>query len=324
MNLQTLALAFMAAVAIGGLAWVFLYPLLSGDRKAEQRRTAFAKSEPVARRAEGAQRSRRQQVEDSLKEVEDRSKKARSLTLTSRIAQAGLSWTKRQFIIISVVVGVTLFLTAFIGGVDLLPALGFGFAAGFGAPRWFLGHMKKRREKKFLEGLPDAIDVIVRGIKAGLPLFDSIKLVAADAQEPVKSEFAAIVETQAIGMPLGEACSRLYERMPVPEANFFGIVITIQQKAGGNLSEALGNLSKVLRERKRMKGKIKAMSMEAKASAAIIGSMPPLVVAGIYAMNPGYISLMWTTDTGRVMLVGCLIWMTIGIVVMKRMINFDF
>jgi tight adherence protein B len=222
------------------------------------------------------------------------------------------------------VVGVTLFLTAFIGGVDLLPALAFGFAGGFGAPRWFLGYMKKKREKKFLDALPDAIDVIVRGIKAGLPLFDSIKLVAADAPEPVRSEFAAIVETQAIGMPLGEACSRLYERMPVPEANFFGIVITIQQKAGGNLSEALGNLSKVLRERKRMKGKINALSMEAKASAAIIGAMPPLVVFGLYAMNPNYISVMWTTDTGRLMLAGCVIWMTMGIFVMKRMINFDF
>jgi tight adherence protein B len=324
MNMQMLAIAFTAAVAIGGIAWVFLYPLLSGERQAAQRRTAFAKSEPVARRDERAQRSRRQQVEESLKEVEERSKKARSLALTSRIAQAGLSWTKREFIIISVVVGVTLFLTAFIGGVDLLPALAFGFAGGFGAPRWFLGYMKKKREKKFLEALPDAIDVIVRGIKAGLPLFDSIKLVAADAPEPVKSEFAAIVETQAIGMPLGEACSRLYERMPVPEANFFGIVITIQQKAGGNLSEALGNLSKVLRERKRMKGKINALSMEAKASAAIIGAMPPLVVFGLYAMNPNYISVMWTTDTGRLMLAGCVIWMTMGIFVMKRMINFDF
>ena len=305
MTLQTLALAFTAAVAIGGIAWVFLYPLLSGERQAEQRRTAFAKSEPVARRAERAQRSRRQQVEESLKEVEDRNRKARSVTLANRIAQAGLSWSKRKFIIISVVLGVTLFLTAFIGGVDLLPALAFGFAAGFGAPRWFLGYMKRKREKKFLEALPDAIDVIVRGIKAGLPLFDSIKLVAADAQEPVKSEFAAIVETQAIGMPLGEACSRLYERMPVSEANFFGIVITIQQKAGGNLSEALGNLSKVLRERKRMKGKISALSMEAKASAGIIGAMPPLVVLGLYSMNPNYISVMWTTDTGRLMLIGC-------------------
>ena len=184
--------------------------------------------------------------------------------------------------------------------------------------------MKKRRERKFLEGLPDAVDIIVRGIKAGLPLFDSIKVVAADAQEPVKSEFAAIVETQAIGMPLGEACARLYDRMPVPEANFFGIVISIQQKAGGNLSEALGNLSKVLRDRKKMKAKIKAMSMEAKASAAIIGSMPPAIMGIVYITNPGYIELLWTTPTGRLMLAGSAIWMTIGCLVMKKMINFDF
>jgi tight adherence protein B len=278
MNIQTLALAFMAATAIGGVAWVFLYPILSGEKAAEQRRASFTKNEPVARRAERAQRSRRQQVEDSLKEVEDRTKKAKNVALTTRIAQAGLTWSKQQFIIISAV----------------------------------------------LLGLPDAVDIIVRGIKAGLPLFDSIKVVAVDAPEPVKSEFAAIVETQAIGMPLGDACARLYERMPVPEANFFGIVISIQQKAGGNLSEALGNLSKVLRDRKKMKAKIKAMSMEAKASAAIIGSMPPVIMMAVYALNPEYISLLWTTPMGRLMLAGSAIWMTIGILVMKKMINFDF
>ena len=324
MNIQLLALAFTAAVAIGGIAWVFLYPLLSGQRHAEQRRAAFAKSEPVARRNDRNQRSRRQQVEDSLKEVEERTKKAKKVALTTRITQAGLSWSKRQFIIISVALGAGSFLVPFVVGVDLLPALGLGFAAGFGAPRWFLSRMKKRREKMFLDALPDAVDVIVRGIKSGLPLYDSIKLVAADAQEPVKSEFAAIVETQAIGMPLGDACLRLYERMPVSEANFFGIVISIQQKAGGNLSEALGNLSRVLRDRKKMKAKIKALSTESKVSAGIIGAMPVVVVVGLYFMNPEYISIMWTTDTGRMLLAGCGVWMTIGILVMKRMINFDF
>jgi tight adherence protein B len=324
MNIQLLALAFTAAVAIGGVAWVFLYPMLSGQRQAEQRRASFAKSEPVARRNDRNQRSRRQQVEDSLKEVEERTKKAKKVALTTRITQAGLSWSKRQFIIISVGLGAGTFLVTFLVGVDLLPALGLGFAAGFGAPRWFLSHMKKRREKMFLEALPDAVDVIVRGIKSGLPLYDSIKLVAADAQEPVKSEFAAIVETQAIGMPLGDACLRLYERMPVSEANFFGIVISIQQKAGGNLSEALGNLSRVLRDRKKMKAKIKALSTESKVSAGIIGAMPVVVVVGLYFMNPEYISIMWTTDTGRMLLAGCGVWMTMGILVMKRMINFDF
>src|SRR5262245_4344527 len=318
MTLQSLALAFLAAVAVGGVAWVFIYPLLSGERQAEQRRANFAKAEPVARRAERAQRSRRQQVEESMKEVEDRSRQARKIALTSRIAQAGLTWTKQQYFIISGVLGAVVFLATFFVGAGFLPAAAFGFAAGFGLPRWYLGRAKKKREQKFLNAFPDAVDVIVRGLKAGLPLFDSIKVAAKDSPEPVAGEFRAIVETQAIGMPLSDACSRMYERMPVPEANFFGIVITIQQKAGGNLSEALGNLSKVLRDRKKLKAKVLALSMEAKASAGIIGSMPPLVVVMVYLMNPAYMELMWTTPTGRLMLVISLAWMTTGVMVMKK------
>ena len=125
-------------------------------------------------------------------------------------------------------------------------------------------------------------------------------------------------------MPLGEACAKLYERMPLPEANFFGIVISIQQKAGGNLSEALGNLSKVLRERKKMKAKIRAVSMEAKASAVIIGCLPIAVAILVYLTSPDYIELLWTTNLGRIMILGCLLWMSIGVFVMKQMINFDF
>jgi tight adherence protein B len=225
---------------------------------------------------------------------------------------------------VSAVLALVFFAGAWFVGGGLLGATGLAFAAGFGLPRWGLGFLKKRREKKFLAALPDAVDVIVRGIKAGLPLFESIKVVAADAPEPLRSEFLSIIETQAIGIPLGEACQRLYERMPVPEANFFGIVVAIQQKSGGNLSEALGNLSKVLRDRKKMAEKIQAMSMEAKASAGIIGSLPPIVMILVYLSTPGYISLLWTHPTGQLMLVACVVWMSIGIMVMKKMINFDF
>ena len=210
------------------------------------------------------------------------------------------------------------------GGGGPLGSAGMAFAAGFGLPRWVLGFLKKRREKAFLKALPDAVDVIVRGIKAGLPLFESIKVVAADAPEPLKGEFLAIIETQTIGIPLGEACTRLFERMPLPEANFFGIVIAIQQKSGGNLSEALGNLSKVLRDRKKMAEKIQAMSMEAKASAGIIGSLPPIVMLLVWMTTPDYIALLWTHPTGQLMLVACVLWMTCGCLVMKKMINFDF
>ena len=324
MKIQTLALAFLAATTLGGLAWVFVYPLLSGERKAESRRASIAKAEPVARQADRSQRSRREQVEGSLKEIEARSQKQKKVALSIRLTQAGLSWSSQKFMVVSGALAVVCFAIAMLVGGGLLAGIGLAFAGGFGLPRWALSFLKNRREKNFLRALPDAVDVIVRGIKAGLPLFDSIKVVAADAPEPLKSEFLAIIETQAIGMPLGEACARLFERMPVPEANFFGIVIAIQQKSGGNLSEALGNLSKVLRDRKKMAEKIQAMSMEAKASAAIIGSLPPIVMLLVYLSTPDYISLLWTHPTGQLMLCGCVIWMSIGIFVMKKMINFDF
>jgi tight adherence protein B len=324
MKMQTLALGFLAAAAIGGLAWVFIYPLLSGEKKAESRRASVARPEPAARQADKGQRTRREQVEGTLKELESRRRQEKRVSLATRLTQAGLNWTAQKFMIVSGILAAGAFMTAMLLGGGLLGAAGLAFAAGFGLPRWALSYLKKRREKNFLKALPDAVDVIVRGIKAGLPLFESIKVVAADSPEPLKSEFLAIIETQAIGMPLSDACARLFERMPVPEANFFGIVIAIQQKSGGNLSEALGNLSKVLRDRKKMAEKIQAMSMEAKASAAIIGSLPPIVMLLVYLSTPEYISLLWTHPTGQLMLLGCAIWMSIGILVMKKMINFDF
>jgi tight adherence protein B len=325
MSMQTLALAFLAATAIGGLAWVFIYPSLSGQKKAESRRASIARADAPARQVEKSQRSRREQVEGSLKELDARRKKEKSVPLSTRLAQAGLgSWTTQKFWTVSGILGAVGFIVAFFVGGNLLAAAAMAFGAGLGLPRWLLGYLKKRREKAFLKALPDAVDVIVRGIKAGLPLFESIKVVAADSPEPLKSEFNAIIETQTIGMPLGEACARLFERMPLPEANFFGIVVAIQQKSGGNLSEALGNLSKVLRDRKKMAEKIQAMSMEAKASAGIIGSLPPIVMLMVWISTPDYIALLWSHTLGQFMLVCCVGWMTIGVLVMKKMINFDF
>src|SRR4029079_16556532 len=325
MKMQTLAMFGMVATAIGGVAYVFIYPFLSGERKVEQRFASVARPEPVARKVvRTQQKSRREQVEDTLKELDIKAKKPKSLPLPMKIAQAGLSWSKNQFLMISAGLGLFGFLAVFITVGSLLPALGVGFAMGFGVPRWLLSFLKKRREKKFLNNFPAGVDVIGRGIKAGLPLLDSLKIIALDAQEPIKSEFRSIVETQTIGMPIGEACAKLYERMPLPEANFFGIVISIQQKAGGNLSEALGNLSRVLRDRKKMKAKIQAMSMEAKASASIIGALPICVGTLVYITSPDYIELLWTAELGRFMMAGCAMWMGIGVFVMKQMINFDF
>jgi len=326
MAMQTLALFFLVTLAVGGLAWVFIYPVMSGERHAEQRQERVVRTEPVARATTGRNtpKVRREQVEDTLKELEIRSKKQKSLPLAMRISQAGLNWSKRQFMIFSAIFGAVLFVVVFIVGGSLIAAVGAGFAGGFGAPRWLLGFLKKRRETKFLYNFPDAVDVIVRGVKAGLPLGDCLRIIANEAQEPVRSEFKVIVEEQTVGIPMGEACAKLFERMPLAEANFFGIVISIQQKAGGNLSEALANLSRVLRDRKKMKAKIQAMSMEAKASASIIACLPFAVMILVYITSPQYIELLWTEPMGRMMLLGCATWMSIGIMVMRKMINFDF
>jgi tight adherence protein B len=327
MPLQTLAMFFLGTVAAGGVVWVFIYPLLSGERRVEQRKASVARSDPagaapVARA--GTPKVRREQVEETLKEIEQRRKKAKSPPLSVRIAQAGLSWTKRQFMMISAGLALVALAAGFGFGFGLVISAAMAFAAGLGLPRWILAFLKRRRERRFIDGFADAVDIIVRGVKAGLPLGDCLRIIANDAAEPVKSEFRAVVETQTIGMPLGDACGRLYDSVPLAEANFFGIVISIQQKAGGNLAEALGNLSRVLRDRKKMQAKIRAMSMEAKASAVIIGSLPLAVMLLVYITSPNYIELLWTSDLGRVMLACCATWMSIGVLVMKKMINFDF
>ena len=322
--MQVIAVFFLVTVAIGGAAYVFLYPVLSGERKAEQRMQSVAKTEPLARVSRGPQKSRRDLIESSLKDFEERHKKSKSVPLSVRIARAGLSWSKRQFAMISAGLGVGMFAIGSLSGAGLLVSAALGFAGAFGFPRWLLSYLRKRREAKFLEAFPDSVDIIVRGVKAGLPLLDCIKMIVIEAPEPLKSEFRLILETQAVGLSLGEACAKLYERTPLPEANFFGIVVAIQQKSGGNLSEVLGNLSRVLRDRKKMKAKIRSMSQEAKASAAIIGVLPIAVMTLVYLTSPQYISLLFTNSMGHLMLAGSAIWMTTGVLVMKKMINFDF
>jgi tight adherence protein B len=183
--------------------------------------------------------------------------------------------------------------------------------------------MLKRRMKKFLREMPNALDVMVRSIKSGLPLNDGIRLIANESPEPVKAEFRRIVDSQQLGMSIPDAALRMQETMPCPEAGFFGIVIQIQAQAGGNLSEALGNLSRVLRDRKKMKAKVQALSMEAKASAVIIGALPFIVASMVYLTSPNYIMPLFTTNVGNIILGISGLWMAMGILVMRKMMNFE-
>jgi tight adherence protein B len=168
------------------------------------------------------------------------------------------------------------------------------------------------------------VEAIVRGVKSGLPLNDSMRLVAKEAKEPIKSEFQKVLDQQTMGKSTSEAIQTLFDRMPLPEVNFFVVVITVQQQAGGNLSEALGNLARVLRNRKKMKQKIKAMSSEAKASAGIIGSLPFIVGILVTLTTPSYMVPMFTTTLGLIWLGIAAIMMSFGVWIMAKMVSFDF
>jgi len=204
-----------------------------------------------------------------------------------------------------------------------LPALGLGITAGFLLPHSYVSLKRRRHFKRFTANLADAVDVVVRGVKVGLPLIECFKIVAREARSPVKEEFQLIIEDQSVGMPLADATERLPERVPIPEARFFSIVIAIQSRSGGSLAEALGNLSKVLRDRQKMRDKIKALSSEAKASAYIIGALPAAVIALLSVLSPAYLSLLFNHHTGHLILIGCAILMVTGTLVMRKMINFE-
>lgn len=327
------AVMALAGLGIGGVFYALMMPALQAekDRKRRITKVKSVKTDSVSKRAEvdRAQegQKRRKQITESLNDLDERNKarekNATKPNLKTQIQQAGLKLDIKMFYIYSLVAGVGSALTALIFGIPAIYCIGIAFAAGFGLPRWVISYLRKRRIKNFLAEFPNSIDIIVRAIKSGLPLNDGLRLIATEAREPVQSEFRRIIESQQLGMSVPEACLRMYQTMPCPEANFFAIVIQIQSQAGGNLSEALGNLSTVLRSRAQMKAKVAAMSMEAKASAAIIASLPPIVMILVHFSSPEYIGLLFSTDTGLLILGVSAIWMSIGVFVMRQMINFD-
>ena len=329
---NTLILMALIAMAAGAGIWAVFFNKISNERNQERRVKSIKRNDgdrsvrlAAEARVADAQK-RRQSNQASLKELEEqtRAKDPNKKGIKDQMRQAGMAGNMKKFIIFSILTAIISSILAFAASGNMIFAGAMLFIGGFGMPRWYVGRKRKKRMDKFLEEFPNAVDVITRGIKAGLPLNDTIGIIASEAKEPVRSEFKKILETQKMGVPMTEAIQKLYKNVPLTEANFFGIVIAIQQSAGGNLSEALGNLSKVLRDRKMMKAKIEAMSQEAKASAGIIGALPPAVMILVYLSTPDYILLLFTETTGNLVLIGSVFWMSCGIMIMKQMINFDF
>ncbi len=320
------AIMVLGALAVGGFVYVIAAPYFNGEKKTDQRIASVisGKSEPGK---SSPDQKRRKAVQEVLDDLDERQKEDAKVSLRQRIAQAGLSISPVIFYLLSAVSAILFGFATFISvgeGIALYAVGAATIVGGLGFPRWILNFLSKRRQRKFVNELANSIDIIVRGVKTGLPLNDCIGIIAAESPEPVRSEFTKIVEEQRVGVTLGQGIERMYERMPLQEVNFLSIVITIQQSAGGNLAEALQNLSNVLRERHKLEGKVRAYSQEAKSSAAIIGALPILVMGAVYISKPDYISILFNTRSGNMMLAGSAIWMLMGVLMMRKMINFDY
>jgi tight adherence protein B len=327
---EVILFAFVA-IAVGGLGLALLYPWLTGSAAASKRiasvaaKSTTAKPGLRARFMEDSKDVRRKQIQDSLKQFEDREKqRSKRASVKAMLMQSGLDLSPRTFWIVSMVTGALCGGLAYLSGVPLVVALTAALAGAFGLPRWVLKFITKRRQQVFLNDFADAVDVMVRSLKSGLPVNDALKVIAGEMAAPVGPEFLEVIEGQRIGISIDQGFERMYDRVPLAEVNFLAIVIMIQQKTGGNLAEALNNLSRVLRDRKRLKAKIRAVSQEAKSSAAIVGCLPFLVMGGLLLVNPDYLNPLFETTLGHIMLIGSALWMLTGILVMRKMINFDF
>jgi tight adherence protein B len=329
-DIRQIIVMVTAALAVAGIILVLFYPLLvSSQAGTRVRNVVEARRPPPGQQRGGGgkamevpRESRRKQVQESLKQIEARESQRKRTSLRLLITQAGLQTSIGTFWMMSLASGVVLTVIPLFAGVPWYLSLVSGFVGFLGLPRWFLGYLRKRHQEKFLSELPDAIDVMVRGLRSGLPISDAMKIIAAESPKPIGPEFWEVVEGQRVGITIEQGLERMFERIPLQEVSFLAIVMNIQSKTGGNLTEPLSNLAKVLRDRRKMKSKIRSMSQEAKSSAIIIGCLPFLIMGVLTFLSPTYLSPLFETRMGNILLGGCAVWMLVGILVMRKMINF--
>lgn len=274
--------------------------------------------------AKGAQDRRRAEIAKKLKEQQNEKgkKKGKKISTKDLLMQAGLKISPRQYWLRSLIFALVMSVLAFWMTKTPFVVLMMFVTAFLGLPKMFVNWKIARRQKKFLMEFADALEAMVRLLKAGMPVTEAISMVGREFTGPVGEEMAYIYDAQKVGMPLYEAVAECARRMPLPEVQMFATGIAIQAQTGASLSEILLNLAGVIRARFKLKRKVKALSSEAKASAMIIGSLPVVVGGGMYAINPDQVGVLFTDPFGRVLLAGAVIWMGLGVLVMKMMINF--
>jgi len=325
MSAGTMMLLFLMMLFMSGALGYFVVQNTGSRARVRARLATIAGSQGAQAKASSAAPQRRtRQIKSKLEEAGGgEAGPSRRVELRLRIDRAGLNTPIRTFYIMSAVSGVVGTLLYMVMGYPLLFAPLVLIVMGVGFPRYVLNYLAKKRQRLFTHYFADAIDVIVRGIKSGLPVGECLNIIARESPEPVREEFKLLVESQKLGMTIKQALERSCRRMPTADMKFFAIVINLQQQTGGNLAETLSGLSDVLRSRKKMADKVKAMSSEARMTAMIIGSMPFLISGMIYLINPEYISLLWTDPLGKKIFYGGLAWMSTGVFIMKQMISFE-
>lgn len=311
-GLAVFAFTVAAVLALG-------FALLPAPLDRRRRRLALAQGQPVPDPASARKKSRRTPLR--LRLADGRGGFLASLRLA--LQRAGLRITASGFVILCGLCASPLVLVLGLFGIPALLGVPVTLQVALIGGRMYLGACQRRYREAFAAELPNAIDAIVRGVRAGLPLQETARLVAREATEPLRSEFQRMLDQVALGQSLPEAVLALYERVPTPDVKFFAVVLSVQSQAGGNLSEALGNLSGVLRTRKRMENRVKALSSEARTSAVIIGSLPFAIGIIVSVTTPDYMAPLLTTGAGQVCLGVAGVLMGAGILVMRRLIRFE-
>lgn len=267
--------------------------------------------------------ARRRLIQGKLRELERDRRQARRDTIRHLLIQSGRGWTLHGYALACLAAGLLVGSIARLAGQPLAVCALAAFGAALFPPRVVLRIVVRRRQEAFIRHFADALDIIVRGVRSGLPAAECLGIVAREAPAPVGPEFMLLIEGQRLGMTLKQTLDRALDRMPIAEVQFFAIVLLIQQQTGGNLAATIEKLAGLLRARKRLRDKIRALSSEAKASAAIIGGLPFLVAGGMSLVRPDYMELLIDERAGRIMAIGALLWMGLGVLVMRKMIRFD-
>ncbi|MGB3712552.1 MAG: type II secretion system F family protein [Erythrobacter sp.] len=243
--------------------------------------------------------------------------------LEMRLDRTGKGWSLSQYLYTSLGLVIAIAVLVYLQSGAPLLALGVGAVIGAGLPHLLVGYFIKKRTNGFNAKFPDAIELLVRGLRSGLPVTETLAVVAQEVEGPVGQEFKGVVERIKIGKTMEDSLQQTADRLSIAEFNFFCITLAIQRETGGNLAETLSNLAEVLRKRSQMKLKIKAMSSESKASAYIVGSLPFIVFCLVYWMNPDYLAGFFTDDRLIVAGLGGLTWMSIGVFIMAKMVSFE-